>query len=105
MEELPQVDEVLVGDGLVEAVLVVEGLHDGRVPQGALAQVGGSRVTRDEVGQDERNQRDPDYQDNADPEAPGQEPAEPGGGDPPGSGLCVRVLWVPPTGPVLAEVA
>ena len=67
---------------------MVEGLHDGRVPEGALAQVGGGRVGRHEVGQDEGNQRDPDNQDNAYPEAPGQEPPEPGGGGPPGS-LCV----------------
>ena len=37
VEELPQVDDVLLGHRLVEAVLVVEGLNDGRVAQGALA--------------------------------------------------------------------
>ena len=85
VEQLPQVDEVLLGHRLVEAVLVVEGLHNGRVPQGRLAQVGGGRVTRHEMGEDEGNQGDPDYQDNADPQAPGQEPPEPGGCGPPGS--------------------
>ena len=85
VEQLPQVDEVLLGHRLVQAVLVVEGLHDGRVPQGRLAQVGGGRVARDEVGEDEGDERDPDDQDDADPQAPGQEPPEPGGGGPPGS--------------------
>ena len=85
VDQLPQVDEVLLGHRLVEAVLVVEGLDDGRVPKGRLAQVGGGRVTGHEMGEDEGNEGDPDHEDHADPEAPGQEPAEPGGGDPPGS--------------------
>ena len=61
-------------------------------PRAPLAQVGGGRVTGDEVGEDEGDERDPDHQDHADPEAPGQEPAEPGGGGPPGSGRSIRAL-------------
>ena len=90
VEELPQVDDVLLGHRLVEAVLVVEGLHDGRVPQGRLTEVGGGGVARDEVGEDEGDQRDPDDQDRADTQASGQETAEPGGGDPPGSAAAVQ---------------
>ena len=79
VQELPQVDDVLLGDGLVETVLVVEGFHDGRVAQGALAQVGGGGVGGDEVGEDEGNERDPDDKDRTDTQAPGQEAAKPGG--------------------------
>ena len=71
MQELPQVDDVLLGDGLVETVLVVEGLHDGRVAQGALAQVGGGGVGGDEVGEDEGDERDPDDKDRTDTQADG----------------------------------
>ena len=76
-----------IDQGLVEAVLVVEGLDDGGVAERALAQVGGRRVARDQVGQDERDQGDPDNEDYADPEPPAQEPPEPGGSNPPGSVL------------------
>ncbi len=85
VDQLPQVDEVLHRHRLVQAVLVVEGFHDRRVPERRLAQVGRGRVTRDKVGEDEGNQGDPDHQDNADPQPPGQEPPEPGGCGPPGS--------------------
>ncbi len=85
VKQLPQVDDVLLGHRLVEAVLVVESLDYGRVAQGALAQVGGSRVGRDQVGEDEGYERDPDHQDGTDPQPPGQEPSEPGGGHPPDS--------------------
>ncbi len=85
VQQLPQVDQVLIDERLIEAVLMVESLDYGRIPEGALAQVGGGRVRRDQVGQDEGHQGDPDDEDDPYPEAPAQETPEPGGGYPPGS--------------------
>ena len=53
-----------------------EGRHRGRVADGALAEVGGGRVTGHQVGDHERDQRDADQQHHAGAEPLQQEAAQ-----------------------------
>jgi len=55
---------------------MAEGGHRRRVADSALPEVGGDRVTRDEVGDHERHQGDPDQQHHAGAEPPEQETAQ-----------------------------
>src|SRR5580704_13456639 len=91
VQQFPQVDQVLVNEGLVEPVLMVKSLDNRGVAEGALAQVGGRRVARDQVGQNERHQRDAYNEDYPDPKPAAQETPEPGGSNPPGSGSARAV--------------
>ncbi len=91
VQQLPQVDQVLVDQRLVEPVLMIKSLDNRGVAERALAQVGGCRVARDQVGQNERHQRDAYNEDYPNPEPAAQETPEPGGGNPPGSGSASAV--------------
>ena len=79
-----EVDQVLLGHRLVEPVTVVEGGHRRRVADGSLTEVGRGRVTGDQVGEDEGHEGDPDHQHQAGGDPAQQEPADAGGGEPPG---------------------
>ncbi len=76
VQQVLQVQHVLHRQRPVQAVLVPEGRHRGRVADGALPEVGGGRVTGHQVGEHERDQRDADAQHQAGPEPLQQEAAQ-----------------------------
>ena len=76
VEHVIEVEGVPHRQRLVEAVVLVERLHRGRVACGLLAEVRGGGVARDELGQDERDERDADQQQDERGEAAGEEDQE-----------------------------
>ena len=89
VDEVLQVDQVPDRERLVEPVVLLEGLDRGRVGGGLLAEVRRGRVARHELGEHERDERDPEHeqQEGAEPSEDeaqearrGAEPAPPRGG-------------------------
>ena len=76
VQEPPDVDPVLLRQGLVEPVALVEGRDGGRVLDRALAQVRRGRVAWHEVREQERDERDPEPEKDERDEAPRQESEE-----------------------------
>ena len=60
MDEAPEVRAVLNGQRLVEPVVVAERLHRHRIVDRALPEVRRGGIARDELREDERDQRDAD---------------------------------------------
>ena len=71
VDEVLQVDQVTDRERLVEAVVLLEGLDRRRVGRGLLAEVRRRGVARHELGEHERDERDPEHE-----EQEGAEPAE-----------------------------
>jgi hypothetical protein len=76
VEDVREVAPVLDGDRLVEPVALLEGLHDGGIGGGLLAQVRRHRVSGDELREEECDERDPEAQQDERGRAPQQEADE-----------------------------
>ena len=62
LHEMLQIDQVAERERLVEAVVLIEGLDGSRVGGGLLAEVRRGGVARDELGQHEGDERDPEQE-------------------------------------------
>ena len=71
VDEVLEVDQVTDGERLVEPVVLLEGLDRRRVGGRLLAEVRRRGVARDELGEHERDERDPEHE-----EQEGAEPAQ-----------------------------
>jgi len=72
--EVLQVEPVLNGQWLVEPIVLAKGPHRGGVADGALAEVGRGGVTRDQLGEDKRDESDSEAEEDEGGEAPAEEP-------------------------------
>ena len=81
-----EIDRVTDRERPVEAVVVLERRDGGGIGGGLLAEVRRDGVARHELGEDERNERDPDQEQDEGDEPPKGEAQEARGGPPPASG-------------------
>ena len=62
VQEMLEVDQVTDRKRLVEPVVLLEGLDGGRIAGSLLTEVRRDGVARDELGQNERDERDPEQE-------------------------------------------